>query len=329
MNQRSNTLVNTQIEEVLEVVKNREIDQVFFIACGGSSALMYSSKYLIDHESSKIKADVFNSNEFIYRNPASLGETTLAILCSHLGKTPETTEAAMFARKKGALTIALTYDHESPLAKESDYVIGYEYGPEIDPAKSRNIIIYQLVMGILNVKEGNTKYAALKQSLPHLQNVVDKAVVQYAQRAIEFANEYKDEKFIYTMASGSNFGVAYTFAICILMEMQWINSHAIHAGEFFHGPFEILDKETPFIMLLGLDETRPMEERALEFLERYGEKQIVLDAKTLDLCGVKDEVKGYVASVVLLYILRSYSRQLAEVRNHPLEKRRYMFKVPY
>ncbi|MCY7931444.1 SIS domain-containing protein, partial [Bacillus inaquosorum] len=45
----------------------------------------------------------------------------------------------------------------------------------------------------------------------------------------------------------------------------WIHSHAIHAGEYFHGPFEIIDESVPFIILLGLDETRPLEERALTF----------------------------------------------------------------
>ena len=30
-----------------------------------------------------------------------------------------------------------------------------------------------------------------------------------------------------------------------MMEMQWINSGSFHSGEFFHGPFEIVDKDVP------------------------------------------------------------------------------------
>jgi fructoselysine 6-phosphate deglycase len=131
------------------------------------------------------------------------------------------------------------------------------------------------------------------------------------------------------MGSGANFGIAYWFAICLLMEMQWIHSHAIHAGEYFHGPFEILDKDVPVILLLGLDETRPLEERSLEFTQKYGDRIIVLDAKEFDLKGIAESVKGYIAPLVIQAVLRQYAEELAKVRNHPLSTRRYMWKVPY
>src|SRR5699024_7505104 len=212
------------------------------------------------------------SNEFIYRNPSMLDENSLVIAISHLGNTPETTSAAEFAQKKGATVVSFTYEKESPLAKASDYRIDYKYGPQIDPADSRNILINQLTIGLLKIKENsNKKYDALVSSLPEMDYTAKKAMEIYHNKSVDFAKKHKNEKMIYSMASGSNYGVAYTFAICILMEAQWINSHAIHAGEFFHGPFEIVDKKTPFVLLIGLDETRYMEERALKFLKTYGE----------------------------------------------------------
>ena len=54
------------------------------------------------------------------------------------------------------------------------------------------------------------------------------------------------------------------------MEMQWYNSQAIHANEFFHGPFEVVDKDANFIVMIGLDETRALAERARDFLVKYG-----------------------------------------------------------
>ncbi len=46
-----------------------------------------------------------------------------------------------------------------------------------------------------------------------------------------------------------SFGAAHQESICILLEMQWINSASIHSGEYFHGPFEITETGTPFILL--------------------------------------------------------------------------------
>ncbi|OIK15686.1 fructosamine deglycase [Bacillus sp. MUM 116] len=318
-----------EVQKALEVFEERNIDRVYFVACGGSSSLMFASKFVLDRESGTIDSDLYSSNEFIHRNPKKLNEKSLVILCSHYGKTPETVEAARFAKEKGALTVSLTFDAESPLAKTSEYVIVYLDKDDSNYVNEAPAIMLELVFGLLAVKEGNEKFDDIISSLENLRPILTKAKAETLVQAKEFAEAYKDEKIIYTMGSGANYGIAYWFAICILMEMQWIHSHAIHAGEYFHGPFEILDKEVPIIQLVGVDETRPLEERSLEFTERYGEKVIVLDAKEFDLTGTADSVKGYIAPLVLQTVLRQYAGELAEVRNHPLTTRRYMWKVPY
>lgn len=60
------------------------------------------------------------------------------------------------------------------------------------------------------------------------------------------------------MSSGATHMVAYAFSICLLMEMQWINSGSFHDGEFFHGPFEIVDKDVPFLLLMNDSSTRAL-----------------------------------------------------------------------
>ncbi|MFC0559141.1 SIS domain-containing protein [Halalkalibacter alkalisediminis] len=321
--------VLSQVQEVLDIVKERTIENVFFVACGGSSALMYPSKYLLDREAKKMVSDLYSSNEFIHRNPNTLGKNSLVILCSLEGVTPETVFAAQFANEKGALTVGLTNEEGSHLAKNVDCVVKFEFGDQANAFDTNYSIMYQLTMGLLNVVEGNEKFEKMVTSLSNLQTVYDKVKVAVKENALQFGEDYKDEKVIYTIGSGANYGVAYSFAICILMEMQWIHSHAIHAGEYFHGPFEILDEKVPFIHLLGLDETRPLEERALEFAKRYGKRLIVLDAKEYDLSGIDEEMEGYIAPLVLNYVLRVYANALADARQHPLSTRRYMWKVDY
>ncbi|MED1949892.1 SIS domain-containing protein [Brevibacillus centrosporus] len=322
-------MLNEMVERVLEEYKGREIEKVFLVGCGGSSALMYASKYALDHEAKTIDSDLYSSNEFIHRHPAKLGEKSLVILCSHYGKTPETVNAACFAREKGAMTVSLTYDPDSPLAEASEFVIVYEEEKEQPFLNDAHAIMYELVFGLLHIKEGNPKYEAIIHSLAALRPVIEKAREQALPAAQTFGRTYRDAKNIYTMGSGANYGVAYWFAICILMEMQWIHSHAIHAGEYFHGPFEILDKEVPIIQLVGLDETRPLEERSLGFSRQYGDNIITLDAKDFDLSEVDDQVKGYMAPLILHRVLRVYAEELANARNHPLSTRRYMWKVVY
>lgn len=223
----------------------------------------------------------------------------------------------------------MTFEPDSPLAKEAEYVAVYDWGENAQAINTNYGVLYQIVFGALHVLENHPAFEPAIDGLNKLQTVYDKALKQEADHAKAFAKAHEKEDIIYTMASGANYGVAYSYSICILMEMQWIHSHAIHAGEYFHGPFEIIDESVPFIILLGLDETRPLEERALSFSKRYGKKLTVLDAAAYDFSGIDDSVKGYLAPLVLNRVLRSYADALAEARNHPLSQRRYMWKVEY
>ncbi len=76
-----------------------------------------------------------------------------------------------------------------------------------------------------------------------------------------------------------SFGAAHQESICILLEMQWINSASIHSGEYFHGPFEITETGTPFILLKSSGRTRPLDDRAIRFIERYRGKLQIIDVE--------------------------------------------------
>ena len=78
------------VKEVLEGIKGRRFKNLYVVACGGSSALMQPSQFLVDTMARRLAAQSLNSNEFIYRNQPALGEESVVILCSQEGKTPET-----------------------------------------------------------------------------------------------------------------------------------------------------------------------------------------------------------------------------------------------
>ena len=77
------------------------------------------------------------------------------------------------------------------------------------------------------------------------------------------------------------------------MEMQWLDSSSIHTGEFFHGPFEITDANRAFMIQISEGTTRELDERALKFLNKYGKRIEVLDAKELGLSTIDASVVDY------------------------------------
>ncbi|MBE2274821.1 MAG: SIS domain-containing protein [Rhodobacteraceae bacterium] len=319
----------------LDALDAGAIRHVFFVACGGSLSIMHPAKFLLDQHS-PLPSDVYNGAEFVARAPRSLDERSLVILCSMTGTTKETTAAAEFARSRGAKTIGLTVEPASPLGRAVDHVVGFEApyttGVPIDAKDSNYSRIYQVVLGLVARTGGENLTQPLIDSLHALQPAIDRAHVAFAPLFADYAPRFAKEDVIYTVASGASYGAAYSFAICVLMEMQWINSQAIHANEFFHGPFEVLDKDRAFILMKGLDSTRPLEERADTFLHRFGsaENILVLDAATLDMSGIDPRFQGNVAPLIFFDTLWRFAYKIADLRQHEmLTARRYMKKISY
>lgn len=320
----------TQIGQALESARSRKtVGEIYFVACGGSFALMLPNQYAVDRESNSIAGFAINAAEFTTRAPRRLGENSIVILCSHSGTTPETVEAARVARAKGALTIALTNVPGSPLDEAAEKTVFYSHAPLSMSADHSAAVLYRLTFGILDAREGSSKAAALETALEGLPKLVEGIQASHADKIAAYAEAHKREPVIYTMASGANYGVAYSYAICIYQEMQWIHSAAIHSGEYFHGPFEITDFDVPFVVLMGLGNSRAMDARALAFASKYSKRLTVLDAAEFGLTELPEGLGEYIAPLVFSPLLRAYADKLADAKGHPLSVRRYMWKMDY
>lgn len=322
--------IETQLREAREAIAKREgISRIVLTACGGSYAVMLPIEYLFGTKAKSLEAIALNAAEFTSRASSRVDESTLVILCSHSGTTPETVEAAKHARSRGALTVAFTFDPASPLAEASEHVIAYQHGEGKSEAHVGSALILRLAAGILDDREQAGIATAIDDAVAQLPTLVPALKDAHSDPANAWGFASRREPLIYTMASGSNYGTAYSFAICLLQEMQWVHSAAIHAGEYFHGPFEVTDEDVPFIALLGLDETRAVEQRAVDFLAAHSQRVLVIDAQDFGLESVAADVRGAFAHLLFNIVLRTYADALADHRGHPLSVRRYMWRMEY
>ena len=318
-----------QINKAVSAVSAKEkINHFYYVAYGGSQAFMMPAQYMFDRELD-IPASIYTSNEFVHRAPKALGSDSVVITCSHSGNTPETVKATEVAREKGATTIALSHLEDSPLWNAAEYPIHYDWGQEADASDLNKAVLYSLIFKILNAVSPCEKFEKGITSVDHINEVIEKVKVQYADIAKEWGRKYKRENLIYPMGSGACYGEAYSFAICLLMEMQWIHSNCIHSGEYFHGPFEVTDFDVPFIIIKGLGATRPLDERAYNFCKKYSESIMLIDCEEFDMTGIDEDVKEYFAPLVAGAVLRALADALAYERGHDLGVRRYMWKMEY
>lgn len=319
----------TEIAKQLVEHNGGVVSDIFFVACGGSLVDMYVSDYFVRTESKRIGSAWMTANEFVHATPAKLSKTSVVVLCSHSGSTPETVKAGEVAQKAGAQTVGLTYNAEADLLKVSDYSVLYEWGNEQCVDNNPMAIILDLTISIVNEIEGYEHYDGFRKGMEIINTIVTNAERQIEPRAKTFAEKYQNEPLFYVLASGASYGHAYGFSICSLMEMQWQDAAPIHSGEFFHGPFEVTDAQTPFILIKGLGRTRELDERVQVFLAKYASKVEIVDAKELGLDMIDNPVAEYFNPIVFYSVLCKYRYALSVVHNHDLDVRRYMGKVEY
>lgn len=323
-------MVLDNVRQVLGQLKGKTFRRLFLVACGGSQALMMPSKIFADKVSKTLMPQHYNSNEFIALDPVTLNEDSVVILCSQEGKTPETVKAAAFAREKGASVITIAMVDDSLLEKAGGSLfVKYGYYETCDAIDTSYGVMYLLVAGLIDNQEGTNHFGMMSESLIKVNPVIQKAKKDWEETLTAYGEKNKDAKVIYSIAAGTNYSQSYVLCNCYLMEMQWINAIPIHAGEFFHGPFEIIERDSPVILLMGCDSCRFLEERALEFCQKYTDNLLVIDASKCDLSDIDVDYAGYMSTLILNNLCRLFCKKIAVTRNHSLDIRRYMHIVEY
>lgn len=315
---------------IKEIVGKTDVKHVVFVGCGASKADLYPAKYFLDQNAKQLRISHYTANEFNFATPTSINENTVVISASLGGATPETVEANAIAKDKGATVISLTRIIDAPLTKDADYVIYHGFAENYAAKLEKTGYCLLLAVELLNQVEGYEHYDKMMDGFSKIYDLAQESAESARKAAKQFAQRFKDEKVIYIMSSGATHEVAYSSSVCLMMEMQWINSGTFHAGEFFHGPFEIVDKDVPFILLMNDGKTRAIDSRALAFLDRFDAKTEVVDALDYGLSAfVEKEVLDYFNPFVITAVFRVYAEELSYAREHPLTKRRYMWKLSY
>lgn len=325
-----------EIRELMEkIMKEREaaggIKSVIWVAAGGSHDGHYAAQYFMDRESVAVRSQMITSSEFFYAPPKCAGKNTIVVLTSMRG-TKETIEAAKKAKELGAVTIG-QYVDESELTEVCDFNVRYGSIWEDDKDQSRTNAgnTLRMAMAIVDIAEGYPDYEDAMDAFEKIQPAYIRAREYCAPLAEVWANKMKNEKCISVLASGPAYGAGHIFSTCNILEMLQIGSPTFNSCDFFHGPFEITDRNQAFFLLIADGRTRKADERALAFLNKYaGDKVYILDAKELGLNNLKDSVSEYFNHLLFAPILNNvYMKALSKATGVDYTTRRYMWKVEY
>ena len=321
--------IGPDIEAFARRVAGDGLRNVFLLGSGGGLITHAPLHYQLQTCATHFPTFALSANEFIYGRPALLGPGSLALLASNTGRTPEVVAAARFAREHGATVASFTRFADSPLSQASDTAWTYEDDEGIGDPKQLGLAIVGNTLLHASGDLGADEFAARRELLEQLPDLLLEACRQTEALNQEIAEALADEPIIYVLGSGPNHGAAYCFAMCFLQEMQWKHAASFDAAEFLHGAMEVVTEAVPVIQLIGEEATRPIDERARAFLEKYTRKAHFIDAADLALTGVSPELRPYVSAFALWAIQARLAEHFEAATGHHLTVRRYMFKVDY
>jgi glucosamine--fructose-6-phosphate aminotransferase (isomerizing) len=152
--------------------------------------------------------------------------------------------------KKGAITIAIVNDVDSPLAEIAEFVIPMHVGKEEAVAATKSYIAALTVLAqfIAILTKDNVLLEALKILPDRLAEALQDKIWQ------SVIDEFIDIDRTFVIGRGFGFPIAQEAALKF-KETAGIQAEAFSAAEIYHGPFALIRKDHPFLLFAQSDET--------------------------------------------------------------------------
>lgn len=304
-----------KIDAICKEMLKRGVDKVYFVACGSPLCACQTAKHIFE-KYSNIPCEAYSGWDFLDNTPYKLDNKCLVIGVSQSGKTEEVSDSIKLARERGALTVGVTRDPEgTPLTKASERVIAYaaECIWEV-----HLLITYRFALELIKGISPSAEIDKIEEDILRLPEILAELVVSSEEKSKELGLRASKWPLVYTVASGLLNPLAYKEGVITMMEFTWTHGASLNASEFRHGPLEIVNKDVPFVILMGTDESRHTIERTYNFVKRYSDEYIVFDYEE-----ISHGLHPMLAPMVLFVPLEYFYYYLSIGKDHNPDDRRY------
>lgn len=169
----------------------------------------------------------------------------LMIGVSQSGGSPDLVQTLEVARAQGALTLAVTNNTESPLARAAELSVDVLAGPEtaVAATKSYTAQLLALYLVLDRLRGGDGSAAAPLPDLAEELLQADDLVAATAQR-------YRFASRLVVTGRGYSYPTAREGALK-LMETAYLSAQAFSGADLLHGPLAMIDSQVPVLAVVG------------------------------------------------------------------------------
>jgi glucosamine--fructose-6-phosphate aminotransferase (isomerizing) len=237
----------------LDILGAKSPRGLLILACGTSFHAGLIGKYIIE-ELMSIPVRVELASEVNHRERVVSVENAIAITQS--GETADVLISMKKLMKAGCATLAITNVKGSSASRLADKTLYTQAGPELSVAATKSFMaqlieLYKLVLlqPAANAKLKGDLVSQLRSMPDLIQQVLDNE--KQITACARFIAPCSD---IFYIGRGINYPVALEGALKI-KEISYIHAEGFAAGELKHGPFSLLQNNTPVVAVVNRDFT--------------------------------------------------------------------------
>ena len=230
----------------------KKVKRIQVVACGTS---LHAGRVAANWFSSisELPTQIDYASEYRYRNP-HVDEDSLLVTISQSGETADTLAALRYAKEKNYLsTLTICNVPTSSLARESDYSIFTNAGPEIGVASTKAFttqLSALMLLALSLAKSRNINPKLRTRVITAMRSLPDtiEETLKLKDAILEIAPEIANKDNALFLGRGIFYPIAKEGALK-LKEISYIHAEAYPAGELKHGPLALIDENMPVIAL--------------------------------------------------------------------------------
>ena len=212
---------------------------VVLVARGTSDNAALFGRYLLEITAGIPVSLAAPSIATLYRAKVDCRDT-LVVALSQSGESTDTNMVLEWARARGALTLGITNERASTLARLAEHVWLVRAGKERSVAATKTYTGQMILLYLLAYALGGRIRLADLERLPEM---VEDALGLEAQVA-ELASRYRFVNRAVVVGRGLNYANAFEFALK-LMETCYVVAERFSSADFLHGPIALAEPGLP------------------------------------------------------------------------------------
>ncbi|MEO0247927.1 MAG: SIS domain-containing protein, partial [candidate division WOR-3 bacterium] len=178
----------------------------------------------------------------------------LVIAISQSGETADTLAGVKLVKESGLEVLSIVNVKDSSIARESDYVLYINAGPEIGVASTKAytaqiliLLLLSLEIGLLKGHISENDFQKIRKELFEIPDQVAE-ILKQSDFIKGVADKFLNSKYFMFLGRGVNYPTALEGALK-LKEISYIHAIGYAAGEMKHGPLALVDKDLPVVFV--------------------------------------------------------------------------------